>query len=246
MFNDVRISTITEIGNLSEDINLNELFNTLEINDTVRYIEYGDMPPKGISNKKKKKKKTEPKGKRKKYFYNQVSIQIYIGKIVNIKLFNNGAFQMTGLKTEEMGYGIISYLINLINSKNIIKNNLKLTKKRIVLINSDFDIGFRINNPILHRLIIDNNIHSSYESCIYPGVNIKYYHNPIINNSGICDCEQPCNGKGKDNTCKKITIAVFKSGKIIITGGRTTENINTAYDFITNFINSHKSKIQVK
>ena len=42
--------------------------------------------------------------------------------------------------------------------------------------NSDFDIGIRINNSVLHRLIIDNNIHSSYESCIYPGVNIKYYH----------------------------------------------------------------------
>ena len=31
------------------------------------------------------------------------------------------------------------------------------------------------------------------------------------NNFGICECEKPCNGKGKNNTCKKITIAVIKN-----------------------------------
>ena len=55
-----------------------------------------------------------------------------------------------------------------------------------------------------------------------------------------------CNGKGKDNTCKKITIAVFNSGKIIITGGNSMEHIEIAYNFIYNFIESRKDIIQMK
>ena len=35
---------------------------------------------------------------------------------------------------------------------------------------------------------------------------------------------------------KKITIAVFKSGKIIITGGQNTEQVNQAFRFIKNIL----------
>ena len=47
----------------------------------------------------------------------------------------------------------------------------------IVLINSDFDIKYKVQRDILHREIIDAGLYSSYEPCIYPGVNIKYYMN---------------------------------------------------------------------
>ena len=73
-----------------------------------------------------------------------------------------------------------------------------------------------IDREALHRLIIEKGYYSSYEPCTYPGVNIKYYENPLLNNNGICNCEITCNGKGKNDTCKKIKIAAFKSGKIII------------------------------
>ena len=39
-------------------------------------------------------------------------------------------------------------------------------------------------------------------------------------------------GKGKNGNCKKITIAVFKSGCAIVTGGQNPKQINIAYDFI--------------
>ena len=45
---------------------------------------------------------------------------------------------------------------------------------------------------------MDRGYYSSYEPCTYPGVNIKYYYNENKNNFGICDCDKPCNGKGKD------------------------------------------------
>jgi TATA-box binding protein (TBP) (component of TFIID and TFIIIB) len=57
---------------------------------------------------------------------------------------------------------------------------------------------------------------------------------------GICD------GKGHNGACKKITIAVFKSGKIIITGGQTMEHIHTAHEFICGFILARKDDIAMK
>ena len=45
-------------------------------------------------------------------------------------------------------------------------------------------------------------------------------HNKEKQDNGICNCKTQCNGKGKNGFCKKITVAVFNSGKIIITGGQ--------------------------
>ena len=103
-------------------------------------------------------------------------------------------------------------------------------------------MGFQINRDNLHQEIVENDIYSSYEPCIYPGVNIKYFIN-TNNRCGICECKNLCNGKGNgcgDGNCKKVTIAVFKSGKVIITGGQNKDQIIESYRFITNFIENKK------
>ena len=246
---DLHVSAIVQIGKLSSDINLQELASHLIINNNILYIEFGSSIKKGDNLKKAKKKKKE-----KKYFYNQVTLHIWLGKRINMKIFNNGRIQMTGIKKESQGYETIELFIkeiNKISDENKIKifnefNIQQIEPIETVLINSDFDIYSEVNREMLHRLIVEHGYYSSYEPCTYPGVNIKYYYNPIKRNFGICDCEKPCNGKGKENTCKKITIAVFKSGKIIITGGRNKQNINSAYQFITEFINENKDKILIK
>ena len=104
-----------------------------------------------------------------------------------------------------------------------------------VLINSDFDIKYSVNREILHREIINKGLYSSYEPCMYPGVNIKYYFNNNNDKCGICKCTEKCNGKGRgcgNGQCKRVTIAVFASGKIIITGGRSIEQLVDSYNFI--------------
>ena len=161
---------------------------------------------------------------------------------------------MTGINSDQIGENTVRTLIEEFNKLSIVSKSEIFETEDIqtvgsletVLINSDFDIHNEINRETLHRLIIQYGYMSSFEPCTYPGVNIKYYHNPLKNNFGICDCDKPCNGKGKDDTCKKITIAAFKSGKIIITGGRSKENIQTAYDFITDFIDDNREDILVK
>ncbi len=66
--------------------------------------------------------------------------------------------------------------------------------------------------------------------------------------NGICNCyndnetESICNGKGDGYSikcCKRVTIAIFQSGKIIITGAKEIKQTNDAYDFINKILIKH-------
>ena len=224
----------------------------MEFNETIPFIQHGSHGIKGESNKMKRKSR---KPEKKKTFFNQVTLHVNCDKLVNVKLFNNGKIQMTGLKYEGHGSKVLQKLIPLIvkldsqsDNKVFNHNDVSFEPMNTVLINSDFDIKFKIQRDVLHREIIDAGMYSSYEPCIYPGVNIKYFFNSNQSN-GICKCSSMCNGKGdgvSDGGCKKITVAVFKSGKIIITGARSTEQLALSYYFITRFINARREKIELK
>ena len=248
----LHISTMVQIGTLNTQIVLKSLAESLNINQNILYIEYGSEINKGLNDKKISKKKLETK----KFFYNQLTLHILNSlkknKRVNVKIFNNGRIQMTGINSDIVGNTtmdiVLKELLNLSNKDKIFSetNIQQIGDLETVLINSDFDIHHEVDRESLHRTIVDNGYLSSYEPCNYPGVNIKYYFNPCKRNFGICDCEKPCNGKGLNDTCKKITIAVFKSGKIIITGGRNKNHIQKAYEFITEFIEENKSIVLKK
>jgi len=208
--------------------------------------------------------------KRGKVFYNQATLIIKLWKEsyddeVNLKLFNNGNIQMTGLKSEQDGLRAVNILHNAI--KDLVvddkpgikidpksdKQDFEITKFDIVLINSDYSAEFLIKRDVLHSLLIQQyDIVSSYEPCTYPGVNSKFYWNSnYINNPkykpGVCYCQKPCNGKGHgsgDGCCKKVTIAIFQSGKLIITGAKTHTQIYAAYDFINGVFSKHYNDIK--
>jgi TATA-box binding protein (TBP) (component of TFIID and TFIIIB) len=124
----------------------------------------------------------------------------------------------------------------------------------IVLINSDYKSNFRINQKKLHPLIVNKyKIFSTFEPTIYPGVKSMYYWNSDYHDypvKGKCYCVKKCNGKGNgkgDGNCKKVTTAVFQSGSVLITGGRSMEQIQDGYAFINSilkneFVNIRKKK----
>ena len=241
---DYRISTITCISKLSNKINLETFFKNIEINESIKYAEFGVNNYKGWAKKLIKKPR---KLNVKKTFFNQATLHLYYNKLINIKLFNNGNIQLTGINSISKITDIIYKLIEQLSLQNIIPDNTIIDNYRIVLINSDFDIGYKVNREALYRYLIDNQIFCTYEPCTYPGVNIKYYYN-ILNNKGICKCSSICLGKSDGNgdmRCKKITIAVFKSGKIIITGGQNCIQVTEAYSFIKNLLIKHKEIFQI-
>lgn len=247
--NNLRISTMTSISSINSDIDLESLYQNIRVNDKIPYIQYGmegdDLRYKG---ERKNKVRKSRKINKKKIFFNQATLHINCEKIVNLKIFNNGKIQMTGLKYEEHGEKVIQTLLpelkKIENDNNIklLSSETSISPMNIACINSDFYIGYPIKRDILHREIVKLGYYSSYEPCIYPGVNIKYYYNTNHSN-GICKCSCACDGKGdglSEGNCKKITIAVFKSGQAIITGARKREQINVSHKFIYNFINDKK------
>ena len=316
---DLRISTHTATCSINTFLNLHILAKYLEIDDNIKYIEYGDSIKKGENMKQQSKKAKE----KKRVFFNQITIIIKPkeNRHNNVKLFNNGAVSMTGLKNFDEGKISIGILLERIKklsgvyyskltepeleqfetnkqveicckfcSKNVSFNNVnktscghyickicsktdhhtcaecgknlvenamisnltaKIKDYNIVLINSDYYLGFEIKRNVLHELLVNKyNIFSSYEPCIYPGVNSKFYYNEKYKDMeyrGKCYCDTYCNGKGTGNgngQCKKITVAIFQSGSIIITGARNMNQIKIAHSFINKVIDDNYSDLK--
>ncbi len=131
---------MTAICTISKENDLSEIYNKLKINDVIKFIQYKGNPNKGVSHKEKKQKR---KNKVVKNFYNQLTIHIFNEKIINVKVFNNGKVQMTGIKQEQQGINTVNILINELN-KCIPNLELNLKNYEIVLINTDFDIRYKI------------------------------------------------------------------------------------------------------
>ena len=169
-----------------------------------------------------------------------------MNKNVNVKIFKNGKIQITGIKTEENGIASAEYISSIIDGSTGIKDY------RTVLINSDFNIGFPIKRNELYNLLVKTyNMFVSFEPCIYPGVNAKYFWN--IQNSkddeGVCMCTKRCTGKGSgdgNGDCKRVTMSTFQSGTIIITGANSIEQLENVHSFILNVFGKHKDQIEKK
>jgi TATA-box binding protein (TBP) (component of TFIID and TFIIIB) len=269
---ELRISTMTGVASISTSVNLQVVGKYLKTvyddddkNNKIVYMAHGDRE-RGIHPKNKKNKKN------KKPFYNQATLIIKLdeNKHVNLKVFVNGNLQVTGLKSLNDGKLIIDVLIDaLLKTEGItetkenseiteqyqkaIKNpeNINIKDFEIMLINSDYFCGYKLEREILYKLMIkEYGLFSTFEPCIYPGVNIKYYwnsKNQDKNFPGVCQCSVKCNGKGDgsgNGKCKKITVSAFQSGNVIITGARNTDQINITYNFINSVFKKHYKELK--
>lgn len=167
--------------------------------------------------------------------------------------------------TNNGGYNLVEKLYNMYNvvyteynildsySYDIAYQDIVVEDIEIVLINSDFSVGFKIKRENLYELLVnDYGIYVTYEPDIYPGVNSKFFWNKLTlqtEGKGVCSCSKKCDGKGLgdgNGKCKKITVAIFQSGNIIITGARTKQQLNDAYNFINHILNKHYEHIKRK
>ena len=199
---DLKISTITSTAFIGIPINLSKLFKNISLSDyNIKYIEFNgkkeDINIKGYNERYEKKKR---KGVKKKCFDNQITL-VFENEEINVKIFKNGKVQMTGIKTIENGHIYVDKIINMIKDIYFYDNsiiddcyNIDLIKNfdyKIQLINSDFKIGFSIKREKLYNVLLLNHddLISSYEPCIYPGVKISYFYNEKNNiKNGICNC----------------------------------------------------------
>lgn len=213
-----------------------------------------NFPTKGYFTKEKKSN-----------FFNSAALNVLLenGKCINVKVFNNGKLQMTGVPNEIGGNKAVEIIIALIknteddskNGKKIVfdKKRIELKNYRTVLINSDYYCGMEIQREHLFQILSEEyDLSVSYESENYPGVKLEYFWNKNTVNTeydGKCNCSKKCIGKGLgngDNDCKKVTVSSFQSGKVIVTGARSRDQINDAYKFINTIFQDNYQIIRKK
>jgi TATA-box binding protein (TBP) (component of TFIID and TFIIIB) len=230
-----RFDTLFYINNIGKYLNLS--------NNKILSVKYKKANGDGctrssvrIKQKKKKEKKNKKvkskKKKIKKIFYNQATVKINTkGKIkpTNIKLFKNGSIQMTGCNSIENAIESMKILCSevckirgVFNKKMTKIKDIKFTENisnvtvdqildfKVGMINSNFDIGFHIDRDIFYEIMLGESTECSYEPCVHACVNIKYNYKDI----------------------KDISVFVFESGSVIITGAREKSQIVAAYKYI--------------
>ena len=249
----LRISTMTAVGELDANINLNNFLSNLFPNDFIRYIET-EKGNKGYA-KKNDKKKRKITNKRK-LFFNQGTLILNLdNKLINLKIFSNNKakIQITGLLSKEQGLRlmdrVIDYIIDMDSNfteeqKIFNTTNINLTNFRIVMMNSDYDFKFQLDRELLFYDLLDEGYYTTYSPDGYPGVNSKYFWNKN-NDTGVCNCTEICNGKGcgeGNGQCRRVTMAIFQSGKMIITGAQKMEQVKDSFHFINDFVLRNKNK----
>jgi TATA-box binding protein (TBP) (component of TFIID and TFIIIB) len=178
----------------------------------------------------------------KKLFSNQYTIIIQISetRFLNVKLFKNGSIQMSGCKDLADANIAIGKLILKLGEKLFVKNedilseitfvdepdNLKMSNFKIDLIVSNFGVNYLINKENLNQLLTEKNILSRL-SVQHSCVNIKHKI-----------------ASEKDDIF--VSIFVFQTGNIIITGAKKADHVKDAYNFIVGFLSQNKTKIMKK
>lgn len=170
-------------------------------------------------------------------------------KEVNVKLFANGGIQMTGVTSEPFARRAMEWLLHTIQAlpESPFPAPPSIQRFSIQLINTDYALNKFINQDALHKILINEyNLFSMLEKTIYQGINTKFFYNTRDPGVGICQCKQFCKGQGTgegEGECKRITMSIFRTGRIIITGARQIHQIDAAYEFLNRVFDRHQGTV---
>jgi len=230
-YTDLNVSTMTVCFNFNEIINLVHLKENLPpgLNKVVSYN------PGSKKSKIPKKRGTDT-------FYNSFDIKLGIVDYtknpvvfsnVSIFIFPNGKVKVAGVKTINTINIMIDELIDLIKYVNGSQtSSLKAENIKIQMICSDFKIkpiredpnGWCIKQENLKNILVNKYSLSATFSALsrYPGINLKI--KSIIED-------------------KNISLLIFRSGSIIITGAKSFVDISNCYSFIIEVISKYQSNL---
>lgn len=201
----------------------------------------------------------KPKPRKKGAFPNNMALLIKsslnTGKKVHMKIFKNSSISMVGCKVKEDGSSVCKILEDYILTQPelFVSENKKkcfsIKGYETTMVNSNYSIGFKVDRSRLFDFLNKKYsfLFSSYDPSVYAAVKIGFYYNSNKEKqNGICNCpnsnctlDKSISGKGTGNginQCKKVTIAVFESGNIVITGGRNIIQAKETYLYINKVI----------
>lgn len=111
----------------------------------------------------------------------------------------------------------------------------------IHMINGYFKIPFKLCKSKLHKRLLDLGYYSRFDPCMSSSVNLRYHLDPkkeIHEQDGICTRENKAACR-----CKDVSVSLFSSGKVNITGIPKFEYSNFMYESVYKLITSNKEYI---
>lgn len=244
---DLKISTITQKCCLPVKFNVISIAKKLPLSsDFVQTVKCGNsgeiFRSININHKRKMEKKIKFSRRQNisnstKNFYNQVTIIVSSNNNIkmNIKIFSNGSMQITGSTNISSVLWALDCLFKIIKSISIdmqincafpmeFLNIQDIYDHSICMINSNFNVGFKINREILFDILVNDGYECNYDPARYAGVKLSY--------------------KTSDNDTENIsTIPIFASGAIIITGSKSFRELINCYKFINIYLIEKYSEI---
>jgi len=159
-------------------------------------------------------------------FYNQITLgytDSYSTK--SIKVFPNGSIQVAGCSDLFDCNRIIKQLTFLLQKTLNIKKEIPTDSFRVVMINSNFSLNYNINLIALYNHFLRYDMFNvTFDPDRYSAVKIKF---------------KPA------SDMKQVTVSIFGTGKIIITGAETFKEIALSYNVINKHIITCKIPIKV-
>tara|TARA_B110000977_G_C11091322_1_gene497055 strand:- start:4376 stop:5131 length:756 start_codon:yes stop_codon:yes gene_type:complete len=159
------------------------------------------------------------RGKMRKSFYNQVTIQYIDITTKSIKLFSNGKLQITGITSLIEANKVAELMQNVLNSTFGIED-FKVSAGQIGMINTNFSFGFKLDIIQLRSILKEKDgVRIEYEPDVYPGLKMKY---------------------------NKTSVFIFTTGNVLITGVKTLEEIQEALIYVVESTYTNKEKIYIE
>lgn len=175
----------------------------------------GDGPLSASAEGKRKRKKAA-------VFYNQVTIR---HGTKSVKVFNNGSMHVTGCTTPGQFLGVAAAVCALMgDTAGLVPENgdaeVRVVDFEVQMINLNFGAGRQLYLQGLCDACASLGYTASYDADVYPGLNLKL---PVAGQPG-----------------QRVTVLVFRSGKIIITGAKTAAQLEEAHGVITGVLDTAK------
>jgi len=125
--------------------------------------------------------------------------------------------------------------------------NFFVSNVRIVMINSNFSFGSNISQERLKN-IMNNDKYStenpenvwriaSFQPEKYTGLNSKYLTSDFRHSNTLTELPKKID--------EQVSILVFRSGKVTITGAKNTTDLLEAYKTITNLVRTNKDSVYI-
>ena len=178
----------------------------------------------------KKKKRTDvpvvtKRGKIINSFFNQATMTFKDITTKSIKIFTNGNLQMTGITSLLEGIRVAHRVCALLTKCTEV--DIYPVALRIAMINSDFHVRKRVNLPGLKEVIRHKTgVDVGYDPDTYPGLKVYY--------DVGCQCTK--GATDGDCKCKKVSIFVFSTGAVVITGSKSIPALHKAFAYVTDVI----------